>query len=249
MSYFVGGIISEDQGFALAPFTDVRFENEGIITYDDTAISMGEYFFTQTDGSEIKVEYSFGYIRDENGELKINLQHSSLPYVNVEDTAPFFAPVFGSIDDDTIEVEGSNQLIFAGDLNDLVDASTGEGNNRIYAGSGNDVLILGESDRIFGSAGDDQFYVTGSGDNIINGGAGADQFWIVSAELPESANIITDFTSGEDVIGLAGLGIGFEDVSITDMEGDALIAASGSDLAILSGVAADSLTESDFAFG
>lgn len=41
---------------------------------------MGEYFFTTTDGEDVKVEYSFGYIRDANGDLKINLHHSSLPY-------------------------------------------------------------------------------------------------------------------------------------------------------------------------
>ena len=80
LSYFVGGNISEDKGFALAPYNKVRFENEGIITYCNTAISMGEYFFTKTDGNEIKVEYTFGYLRDENGDLKINLHHSSLPY-------------------------------------------------------------------------------------------------------------------------------------------------------------------------
>ena len=80
LSYFVGGNISEDNGFALAPYNKVRFENEGIITYCDTAISMGEYFFTKPDGNEIKVEYTFAYIRDENGDLKIDLHHSSLPY-------------------------------------------------------------------------------------------------------------------------------------------------------------------------
>ena len=80
LSYFVGGSISEDKGFALAPYNNVRFENEGIITHCDTGVSMGEYFFTKTDGSEIKAEYTLGYIRDENGDLKINLHHSSLPY-------------------------------------------------------------------------------------------------------------------------------------------------------------------------
>jgi hypothetical protein len=79
-SYFVGGSIEEDNGFALAPYTNVRFENEGIITNCDSAISMGEYYFTTTEGEEVKVEYSFGYIRDESGDLKINLHHSSLPY-------------------------------------------------------------------------------------------------------------------------------------------------------------------------
>ncbi|MBC6413760.1 MAG: hypothetical protein GDA45_02335 [Chromatiales bacterium] len=80
LSYFVGGIISEDKGFALAPYTNVRFENEGIVTYCDTALAMGEYYFTKTDGEEIKVEYSFGYLRGSDGNLKINLHHSSLPY-------------------------------------------------------------------------------------------------------------------------------------------------------------------------
>lgn len=80
LSYFVGGDIEEDKGFALAPYTNVRFVNEGIITQCDTAMAMGEYYFTNKDGREIKVEYSFGYIRDENGDLKINLHHSSLPY-------------------------------------------------------------------------------------------------------------------------------------------------------------------------
>ncbi|MGK7931104.1 MAG: hypothetical protein AB4041_06690 [Microcystaceae cyanobacterium] len=80
LSYFVGGVVNEDKGFALAPYNNVRFENEGIITSCNTAVSMGEYFFTTIDGSEIKVEYTLGYIRDENGDLKINLHHSSLPY-------------------------------------------------------------------------------------------------------------------------------------------------------------------------
>jgi len=41
---------------------------------------MGNYFFTGTDGDETKVEYSFGYTKDEDGNLKIVLHHSSLPY-------------------------------------------------------------------------------------------------------------------------------------------------------------------------
>lgn len=80
LSYFVGGVITEDQGFALAPYTEVRFENENIIANRDAALSMGQYCFTKTDGTEIRAEYSFAYFRDKNGVLKINLHHSSLPY-------------------------------------------------------------------------------------------------------------------------------------------------------------------------
>ncbi len=161
---------------------------------------------------------------------------------------PNFEPDFGTTEADTIEVEGSNRLIFAGDLNDLIDASTGEGNNRLYAGSGDDTLILGSGDRILAGAGDDAIFATSGGDNIITGGAGADQFWIASAEIPDGINQITDFTSGEDVIGIAGLGIGFEDVSLTQQGDDALIGATGSDLAILENVDITSLSGDDFAF-
>jgi hypothetical protein len=38
------------------------------------------YFFTPKEGKEVKVEYTFGYIKGKDGKLKINLHHSSLPY-------------------------------------------------------------------------------------------------------------------------------------------------------------------------
>lgn len=81
LSYFVGGDIAEDGGFAIAPYTNVRWENEGIIISGDTAMSMGNYFFTKIGGSEVKVEYTFGFEQMENGEPKIVLHHSSLPFM------------------------------------------------------------------------------------------------------------------------------------------------------------------------
>lgn len=80
LSYFVGGSIEEDGGFAIAPYTNVRWENEGTIVNEDTALSMGNYFFTTTDGNEVKVEYTFGFEQMEDGDVKIVLHHSSLPY-------------------------------------------------------------------------------------------------------------------------------------------------------------------------
>lgn len=82
LSYFVGGNakFAEDKGFALQPWTKVRFENSGIICLGESAIAMGNYFFTDTSGADTKVEYSFGYIRDKEGKMRINLHHSSLPY-------------------------------------------------------------------------------------------------------------------------------------------------------------------------
>jgi len=81
-SYFIGGNsnYSEDLGFALQPWVLVKFVNEAVSLNENHAIAMGNYFFTNPDGQEIKVEYTFGYIQDKNGSLKINLHHSSLPY-------------------------------------------------------------------------------------------------------------------------------------------------------------------------
>ena len=40
----------------------------------------GNYFFTTPEGDEVKVEYSFGYLLDEDGNVRINLHHSSMPF-------------------------------------------------------------------------------------------------------------------------------------------------------------------------
>ena len=83
-SYFIGGNqdFIEDLGFALNPWTNVRFENEGYNISEKFALVMGNYFFTSLDGNETKVEFTFGYFKDKAGNLKINLHHSSLPYKN-----------------------------------------------------------------------------------------------------------------------------------------------------------------------
>jgi hypothetical protein len=82
VAYFVGSSkdFPEDTGFALQPWTNVRFENTDIILNGNQAISMGNYFFTDLDGDEKKVEYTMGCFCTEKGEIKINLHHSSVPY-------------------------------------------------------------------------------------------------------------------------------------------------------------------------
>lgn len=81
-SYFIGGDenFSEDSGFALQPWINVRFENASVILNEKTAIAMGNYFFSELNGNVVKVEYTFGYFLDSKQCLKINLHHSSLPY-------------------------------------------------------------------------------------------------------------------------------------------------------------------------
>jgi hypothetical protein len=82
LSYFIAGenrACNEDKGFALQPWTKVRFENSNLILEENRAIAMGNYFFTDLSGNEAKVEYTFGY-KLIAGELKIDLHHSSFPY-------------------------------------------------------------------------------------------------------------------------------------------------------------------------
>ena len=82
VSYFVGRDERnpEDQGFALTTLADIRFENTGIVCAGEHAMAMGNYFFLRPDGDELKAEFSFVYRRDEQGNMKIQLHHSSLPY-------------------------------------------------------------------------------------------------------------------------------------------------------------------------
>lgn len=80
LSYFVGGDLQEDHGFALAPYHKVRFENRAVVSDCDSAFAMGNYYFTDAHGGETKVEYTFGYFRGADGQVRINLHHSSLPY-------------------------------------------------------------------------------------------------------------------------------------------------------------------------
>lgn len=83
LSYFVASNneCSEDKGFAIKGWTHVRFENSDVILEESTALAMGNYFFTAPDGDEVKVEYTFGYMVDSAGNLRIQLHHSSMPAV------------------------------------------------------------------------------------------------------------------------------------------------------------------------
>jgi hypothetical protein len=81
VSYFVKGKIAEDKGFALQPWSKVRFENAGVSVACNDAVTMGNYYFTDANtGKETKVEYTFGYRKNDDGKLLIDLHHSSLPF-------------------------------------------------------------------------------------------------------------------------------------------------------------------------
>jgi len=83
LSYFVSGNpdYPEDGGFAIKPWTKVRFDNHNIKIFGNKAIAMGHYYFTaKATGKETKVEYTKGYVKMDDGRVLIFLQDSSLPY-------------------------------------------------------------------------------------------------------------------------------------------------------------------------
>ena len=89
MSYFVGGSVvdggyEEDAGFAInggKGWKNVMFANHQIDLNGPVAIAMGSYVFTcATTNDDVKVEYTFGYKRNEDGKARIFLHHSSVPY-------------------------------------------------------------------------------------------------------------------------------------------------------------------------
>jgi hypothetical protein len=180
----------------------------------------------------------------EDGFALVSAENTGIEPKPTEPTTP----IFGTTDDDTLNVADKNQLVFAGAGNDLADATASEGNNRIYGGSGNDTFILGSGDTLVGNTGSDRFFVQTGGDNLLTGGADADQFWIASTEIPQSVNTVTDFTLGEDVLGIGGLGASFDSLTLTQQGENTLIGFDGNDLALLNQIQASSLSANNFAF-
>ena len=96
MSYFVGHKAvkdghKEDGGFAInggKGWADVVFDNHQIEVNGNTAIAMGNYYFTScADGSKTKVEYTFGYKKNADGNVRIFLHHSSVPFTSAQLTS------------------------------------------------------------------------------------------------------------------------------------------------------------------
>ena len=159
--------------------------------------------------------------------------------------------VVGDLGDDELiagilpDFDGNKDLVFAGEGDDLID-TTGSisGGSRLDGGSGDDILLPGRSDRVIGGVGDDTLFA-GRGDNTLTGGEGQDSFWIATAELPHKVNTITDFEA-EDVIGVGGLGVAYEDIHFHTEDGNTIVGAMGRDLAILLNV--EQVEASNFVF-
>lgn len=149
----------------------------------------------------------------------------------------------------------SNRTYFGMAGNDTISGNQGadnlyggQDNDQVFGGKGQDTLTgdLGE-DALFGNA-DNDVLNGGAGNDTLTGGAGRDLFIISNTE---GTDLITDFEHDVDSIQLPE-GVTFNDIAFTTTEtGQLLITnkTSNQSIAILAGVAANTLTETDFIRG
>ena len=77
LSYFVGGDISEDNGFALKPWEDIQLEELNLLLKTDLTAAMGTLNFKPYDSEETTlVAFTFIFVTVDEG-LKIQVHHSS----------------------------------------------------------------------------------------------------------------------------------------------------------------------------
>jgi len=145
---------------------------------------------------------------------------------------------------------GTRDVITGGSDSDQIWAIAGNG-NRLSGMGGDDDFVIGSSgNRALGGDGNDVFTILdGTGTNYLNGGAGRDQFWLVSEPglLPAAKQFVMDFKAGEDLVGLRGAS--FSDLSFTQMGADTLLNVSGTSIGHFTGVSAAALNnQANFVF-
>lgn len=126
-------------------------------------------------------------------------------------------------------------------------ASTLTGIHAINSGGGNDNVIgTSGDDRIDGGTGNDSL-AGHLGDDILKGGSGRDKF--VFADNGGDDRIL-DFEDGRDLVDLTGvLGVeSFEDLQITEVNGNSVIDFNNEDDLTLVGIGVDQLSDADFLF-
>ena len=77
LSYFIGGEVAEDKGFALKPWEEIRLEELNIIEQDNLMVAMGTLNFKPLNLEEnTLIAFTFLLI-ETDGSLKIKVHHSS----------------------------------------------------------------------------------------------------------------------------------------------------------------------------
>jgi alkaline phosphatase len=161
--------------------------------------------------------------------------------VDSETNSGFRNTIFTGSADDVIYA-GSRDVITGGGGADQIWATGGDG-NRLSGNGGDDDFVIGTmGNRALGGEGNDKFTILDGADtNYLNGGAGSDQFWLISApgDKPAAKQFVMDFKAGEDLVGLRG--VAFADLSFNQVGADTLLSVTGTAVGHFTNVSAASL--------
>jgi hypothetical protein len=82
LAYFVGGDsrFPADAGFAIKPWSTCAIRNQVVQLHGIFAITMGNVDLTDSSGKVTTVDKTWGFMREPDGEIRIVLHHSSLPF-------------------------------------------------------------------------------------------------------------------------------------------------------------------------
>lgn len=82
LAYFVGGDpqFPNDAGFAITPWTACGIRNQVVQLHGIFAVTMGNVDLTDSSGKLTTVDKTWGFLREPDGETRIVLHHSSLPF-------------------------------------------------------------------------------------------------------------------------------------------------------------------------
>jgi 2',3'-cyclic-nucleotide 2'-phosphodiesterase (5'-nucleotidase family) len=146
---------------------------------------------------------------------------------------------------------GTRDVITGGSGDDWISAEAGDGNRLSGMGGDDDFIIGSAANRALGGAGNDIFTILETaGTNYLNGGAGADQFWLIDApgDKPAAKQYVMDFSAGEDKVGLRGFTFG--DLSFGQVGADTLLSVSGTAIGHFGNLSVSTLNnQANFLFG
>ncbi|NEU84614.1 cadherin-like domain-containing protein, partial [Nostoc sp. UIC 10630] len=143
--------------------------------------------------------------------------------------------IYGGAGDDSLFGENGNDVLYGDGLMD-----GGAGNDTLNGGNGDDTLYGGGgSDRLYGGNGSDLLY-GGLNSDILTGNNGNDTFAFAAGE---GTDTITDFSDGQDLIGLYG-GLSFGQLSF--FGSNIKVTSTNEILTTLTGINTTTLTAADF---
>lgn len=82
LAYFVGDnkAFASDSGFALKGWKKYEYRNAGVFINGDLALTQGHVLLTDKNGKVTQVDKTWGFKKDDKGQVRIVLHHSSLPF-------------------------------------------------------------------------------------------------------------------------------------------------------------------------